>query len=201
MARDNKTLGTFKLEGIDPAPRGVPQIEVTFDIDANGILHVSAKDKKTGKSQQISIKGSSGLSQDEIDRAKRDAEVHAEEDRRRKESAEVRNKADSLVFQVEKQLSELGDKLTDEQKKPIEDRIQKIRDAMASDDNDAIKAASDELEVIFSQAAAAAQSAGFGGAGNAAAPPDETEAASSEPRQAKGKVVDADFEVVDEDRK
>ena len=201
MARDNKTLGTFKLEGIEPAPRGMPQIEVTFDIDANGILHVSAKDKKTGKSQQISIKGSSGLSQDEIDRAKRDAEVHAEEDRRRKESAEIRNKADSLIFQVEKQLAEIGDKVTDEQKKPIVDKIQKIRDAIAADDTATIKSATDELEVIFSQAAAAAQSAGFGSAGADGPAPASAESASSEPRQAKGKVVDADFEVVDEDRK
>ena len=200
MARDNKTLGTFKLEGIDPAPRGVPQIEVTFDIDANGILHVSAKDKKTGKSQQISIKGSSGLSDDEIERAKRDAEIHAEEDRLRKESAETLNKADTLVFQVEKQLAELGDKVTDDQKKPITDQIQKIKDAIAASDTDTIKSATAELEVLFSQAAAAAQSAGF----NPGAQPQSPDSGSqepSEPKQAKGKVVDADFEVVDEDKK
>ena len=200
MARDNKTLGTFKLEGIDPSPRGVPQIEVTFDIDANGILHVSAKDKKTGKTQQISIKGSSGLSDDEIERAKRDAETHAEEDRLRKESAETLNKADTLVFQVEKQLAELGDKVTDDQKKPITDQIQKIRDAIAANDTAAIKAASAELEVLFSQAAAAAQSAGFN-PGAQPQSPDSGSQESSEPKQAKGKVVDADFEVVDEDKK
>ncbi len=199
MARDNKQLGTFKLDGIDAAPRGAPQIEVTFDIDANGILHVSAKDKKTGKSQQISIKGSSGLSQDEIDRAKRDAEVHAEEDRKRKESAEARNKAEALIFQVEKQMSELGDKFTEEQKKPITDEVQKVKDAISSNDTDRIKTASDDLERLFSQASAAAQQAGFdpSAAAGGEAPPSADEA-SNEPKQAKGKVVDADFEVVDE---
>jgi molecular chaperone DnaK len=197
MSRDNKTLGTFKLEGIDPAPRGMPQIEVTFDIDANGILHVSAKDKKTGKSQQISIKGSSGLSQDEIERARRDAELHAEEDRKRKEGAEAKNKAEALVFQVEKQLADLGDKLNDEQKKPINDELQKVKDAVSSGDTDKIKSATDDLERLFSQAAAAAQAAGYNPAdtGGAGPPPEEQP---NEPRQAKGKVVDADFEVVDE---
>jgi molecular chaperone DnaK len=200
MARDNKQLGTFKLDGIDPAPRGVPQIEVTFDIDANGILHVAAKDKKSGKSQQISIKGSSGLSQDEIERAKRDAEIHGEEDKKRKESAEARNKAEALVFQIEKQVAELGDKVTDDQKKPILDEIQKVKDALATNDTDKIKEATDNLERIFSQAAAAAQQAGFNPNDMGGAPPqsDEGEVKSNEPKQAKGKVVDADFEVVDE---
>jgi molecular chaperone DnaK len=200
MSRDNKVLGTFKLEGIEPARRGEPQIEVTFDIDANGILHVAAKDKKTGKSQQISIKGSSGLSQEEIERAKRDAESHADEDRKRKEAAEAKNKAEALVFQVEKQLSELGDKLNDEQKKPITDQLQAIKDAVASNDVDRIKSATDELERLFSQAAAAAQSAGFNPGDAGGPPPDVSgggEAPSNEPKQAKGKVVDADFEEVD----
>jgi molecular chaperone DnaK len=198
MSRDNKQLGTFKLDGIDPAPRGVPQIEVTFDIDANGILHVTAKDKKSGKSQQISIKGSSGLSQDEIERAKRDAELHAEEDKKRKEAAEAKNKAEALIFQVEKQVAELGDKVTDDQKKPILDEVQKVKDAIATGDTDKIREATDNLERLFSQAAAAAQSAGFNPGEAAGAPPSSEEPASSEPKQAKGKVVDADFEVVDE---
>ncbi len=197
MSRDNKVLGTFKLEGIEPARRGEPQIEVTFDIDANGILHVAAKDKKTGKSQQISIKGSSGLSQDEIERAKRDAEAHAEEDRKRKEGAEAKNKAEALVFQVEKQLAELGDKLNDEQKKPITDQLQSIKDAVASNDTDRIKSATDELERLFSQAAAAAQSAGYNPGEAAGGSPDATDSQPNEPKQAKGKVVDADFEEVD----
>jgi molecular chaperone DnaK len=195
MARDNKTLGTFKLEGIEPARRGEPQIEVTFDIDANGILHVSAKDKKTGKSQQISINGSSGLSQDEIDRAKRDAEVHAEEDKKRKEFAEAKNKAEALIFQVEKQLADLGDKINDEQKKPIQDEIQKIHDALATNDTDKIKTATDNLDRMFSEAAMMAQATGGQAppTGPADAPSEPTE-----PKQAKGKVVDADFEVVDD---
>jgi molecular chaperone DnaK len=198
MSRDNKTLGTFKLEGIEPAPRGMPQIEVTFDIDANGILHVSAKDKKTGKSQQISIKGSSGLSQEEIERAKRDAELHAEEDRKRKDAAEAKNKAEALVFQVEKQLADLGDKLTPDQKQPITAELQKVKDAVASGDTDRIKSATDELERLFSQAAAAAQAAGYSPGGESSGPPPRPDESPAEPKQAKGKVVDADFEVVDE---
>jgi len=111
FSRDNKKLGDFRLEGIEPSPRGLPQIEVTFDIDANGILHVSAKDKKTNKEKKISIEGSSGLTDAEIERAKREAEEHADEDRQRKETVEVRNNADSLVYQIEKQLADLGDKV------------------------------------------------------------------------------------------
>lgn len=194
MARDNKQLGTFKLDGIDPAPRGTPQIEVTFDLDANGILNVSAMDKKSGKKQQISIAGSSGLSTEEIERAKRDAELHAEEDLKRKEAAETKNRAESLIFQVEKQLTEMGDKVPDEAKKTVTEAVDRIKSALAANDMDEVKRATDDLERIFSQAAAAAQSAG--GPGPAPAPEDPTEDAG--PKQAKGKVVDADFEVVDE---
>ena len=203
MSRDNKVLGTFKLDGIAAARRGEPQIEVTFDIDANGILNVSAKDKNTGKSQHISIKGSSGLSEEEITKAKRDAELHAEEDKKRKESVEAKNQAETLVFQVEKQLGEMGDKLSDEQKKPITEQLDKIKEAMASNEVDRIKSATDELERLFSQAAAAAQGAGFnpGDMAGEAGPPDADDSGSSEPKQAKGKVVDADFEVVNDDKK
>jgi molecular chaperone DnaK len=208
MARDNKILGTFKLEGIEPAPRGVPQIEVTFDIDANGILNVSAVDKKSGKKQQISIKGSSGLTQEEIDRAKRDAEMHASEDVKRKESAETKNRAESLVFQVEKQLAELGDNVPAEAKTPVTDGIDKIKAALAKNDNDEIKSATDELERLFSQAAAAAQAAGYnpGGGGTTTSSTGtgaggDASAGEEGPKQAKGKVVDADFEVVDENKK
>jgi molecular chaperone DnaK len=205
MSRDNKVLGTFKLDGIAPARRGEPQIEVTFDIDANGILNVSAKDKNTGKSQHISIKGSSGLSEDEIAKAKRDAEVHADEDKKRKESVEAKNQAETLVFQVEKQLGEMGDKLSDEQKKPITDQLDKIKEAVASNEVDRIKSATDELERLFSQAAAAAQGAGFNPADMAGAgaggPPPSVESGSAEHKQANGKVVDADFEVVNDDKK
>jgi molecular chaperone DnaK len=199
MARDNKLLGTFKLEGIEPGPRGTPQIEVTFDLDANGILNVSALDKKSGKKQQISIQGSSGLSQDEIDRAKRDAELHAAEDAKRKESAEAKNRAETLVFNVEKQLAEMGDKAPAEATKPVTDGIDKIKAAIAKGDVEEIKSATDELERLFSQAAAAAQAAGHGAPDmGGTAPANEAPAEESGPKQAKGKVVDADFEVVDD---
>ena len=198
MARDNKLLGTFKLEGIDAAPRGTPQIEVTFDLDANGILNVSAMDKKSGKKQQISIAGSSGLSQDEIERAKRDAETHAEEDLKRKEVAETKNRAESLIFQVEKQLAEMGDKVPDEAKKPVTDAVENIKSAIAANNTEEIKRTTDELERIFSQAAAAAQGAGFNPADMGGAEPQAEAKEDSGPKQAKGKVVDADFEVVDE---
>ncbi len=198
MARDNKQLGTFKLDGITPARRGEPQIEVTFDLDANGILNVSAMDKQSGKKQQISIAGSSGLSQEEIERAKRDAETHAEEDLKRKEDAETKNRAESMIFNVEKQLSEMGEQVPAEAKAPVTDAIDKIKSALAANDMNEVKRTTDELEKIFSQAAAAAQA---GGGTGAPPPQQEAPAEDSGPKQAKGKVVDADFEVVEEDKK
>ncbi|MBU6303206.1 MAG: molecular chaperone DnaK [Verrucomicrobia bacterium] len=199
FSRDNKKLGDFRLEGIEPSPRGLPQIEVTFDIDANGILHVSAKDKKTGKEKKISIEGSSGLTEAEIERAKREAEEHAEEDRQRKESVEVRNNADSLVYQVEKQLAELGDKVTEEQKRPITDAVDKLKKAIETNDSAQIKSATGELEGMFAQAMAAAQAAGVNpedfAAGQGA--PEGDEGGSKGPKKAKGQVIDADAEVVD----
>ena len=203
MISDNKVLGNFRLDGIPPAPRGTPQIEVTFDIDANGILHVSAVDKGSGKEQKISIEGSSGLDDKEIEKAKREAEEFAEQDRKRFESVELKNKADNLVYQVKKQLDELGDKLSGDQKKPVEDAVAKVEEAMKSDDPDEIKQATGELEKTFGEIAAAAQAAGGAdpastGSGPA---PASGEAGSDEPKQAKGKVVDADFEVVDEEQK
>jgi molecular chaperone DnaK len=208
MSRDNKTLGTFKLEGIDPAPRGTPQIEVTFDIDANGILHVSARDKKTGKEQKISIAGSSGLSPDEIEAAKRAAEEHAEEDRKRRDTVEAKNTADSLVYQVEKQLAELGGNLNDDQKRPVTEAVERAKRAIETDNIDEIKSATDALQQrlidLGAMAAAAsatstASTAAPGGEGAAGTGDEEPEMASAQ--QAKGKVVDADFEVVDEDKK
>jgi molecular chaperone DnaK len=194
MFSDNKLLGNFKLDGITPARRGEPQIEVTFDIDANGILHVSAKDKQSGKEQKISIQGSSGLSQDEIEKAKRDAESHAEEDRKRVEKVDAKNKADNLVFSTEKQLGELGDQAPAELKSMLEGKIQAVKDAIASDDVEKINSASSELENSLQALYQAAQQAQGGAAGDA---PDvePAETASNEPKQAKGKVVDA--EVVD----
>ncbi|NUM25226.1 MAG: molecular chaperone DnaK [Candidatus Buchananbacteria bacterium] len=145
MAPDNKTLGRFILDGIPPAPRGVPQIEVTFDIDANGILNVSAKDKGTGKEQKITITASSGLSKEEIEKMKRDAESHAEEDKKKKELAETRNIAETLIFSTEKALKDAGDKIPADQKKPIEEKIEALKKVKDGDDLDAIKKASEEL--------------------------------------------------------
>jgi molecular chaperone DnaK len=145
MAADNKLLGQFDLIGIPPAPRGVPQIDVTFDIDANGIVHVSAKDLATNKEQSIRITASSGLSKDEIDKLVKDAQAHSEEDRKKKELAEVRNQADNLVYSVEKSLAEFGDKISESEKTTIQDKIAQVRKAMEGNDLSAIKAASDEL--------------------------------------------------------
>ena len=194
MFIDNKLLGNFKLDGIASARRGEPQIEVTFDIDANGILHVSAKDKQSGKEQKISIQGSSGLSKDEIEQAKRDAESHADEDKKRVEKVDAKNKADNLVFSVEKQLDELGDQAPTELKEMLAGKIKAVKDAISSDDVDQINSAVAELEGSLQALAQAAQQAQAAGAPQ----PDHEHAAegsSNEPKQAKGKVVDA--EVVD----
>ncbi len=203
LSRDNKQLGVFHLDGIPPAPRGVPQIEVTFDIDANGILHVSAKDLGSGKEQKISITGSSGLSKDEVDKMQKEAELHAEEDRKAKESIEIRNNADSLAYQCEKQLGELGDKIPGDKKAEIESAITAVREALKGDDTDAIKSAYDALQNKFQ----AASEELYKAAGAAAQQP-QPEAgpaggASSEAPKGKadGDVVDAEFEVVDEDDK
>ena len=193
MFADNKLLGNFRLDGISSARRGEPQIEVTFDIDANGILHVSAKDKQSGKEQKISIQGSSGLSKDEIERARQEAESHAEEDRKRVEAVDVKNKAENLAFQVEKQLEELGDKAPAELKADLQGKVLTVRDALKSDDLDAIKAATTELEKTMTELYNAAQQMGGAGAAPEVQPADESN--SDEPRKAKGKVVDA--EVVD----
>jgi molecular chaperone DnaK len=194
MFSDNKLLGNFKLDGISPARRGEPQIEVTFDIDANGILHVSAKDKQSGKEQKISIQGSSGLSKDEIEQAKRDAEAHAEEDKKRVEKVDAKNKAENLVFSVEKQLAELGDNAPAELKSMLEGKIKAVKDAISSDDVNQINSAISDLESSLQALAQAAQQAQAGAAAQPDVEPAE-EPASSEPKQAKGKVVDA--EVVD----
>ena len=199
MFEDNKLLGNFKLDGISPAPRGIPQIEVTFDIDANGILHVSAKDKGTGKEQKISIQGSSGLSKDEIERAKRDAEAHAEEDKKRAEEIDTINQADSLCFSVERQLKDMGDKLPPELKREIEDKVTRLKEAVSKKDITAIKAGKEDLEsrleALYKAAEAAQQSAGAAGPMPGAAPEEES---SDGPRKAKGRVVDA--EIVDDDK-
>ena len=161
MTAGNKTIGRFELVGIPPAPRGVPQIEVTFDIDANGILNVSAKDLATGKEQSIRIQASSGLSEEEIQKMTKDAELHAEEDKKQREAAEVRNQADTLIYSTEKSLQELGDKVDTATKDQINDRIKDLRKAMEGSDTEAIKKAQDDLmqashklaEMMYQQAA------------------------------------------------
>ncbi|MBB5351118.1 molecular chaperone DnaK [Haloferula luteola] len=196
MFSDNKLLGNFKLDGISPARRGEPQIEVTFDIDANGILHVSAKDKQSGKEQKISIQGSSGLSDDEIDKAKKDAEAHAEEDKKRVEAVDTKNKAEHLVFQVEKQLAELPAEAPAELKSGIQAKVDAVKEALKGDDLDAIKNTTTELESALTELYNAAQQAQAAAGAGAPQPEAAPESASSdEPKPAKGKVVDA--EVVD----
>lgn len=207
MVSDNKMLGNFRLDGIQAAPRGMPQIEVTFDIDRNGILKVSAKDKETGKEQNISIEGSSGLSDEEIEKAKQEAEQYADADKEKAEGVEVRNTADNAVYAVKKQLEELGDQLPAEAKAEIDPLVADVEEALKGDDNDKIKEASDALQNKFGELAAAAQQAAAGagvdpaaaaaGAGGAAAGSDDS---SEEPKQAKGKVVDAEFEEVSEEK-
>ncbi|MEA3407827.1 MAG: molecular chaperone DnaK [Chloroflexota bacterium] len=169
MAADNKQLGTFVLDGIPPAPRGVPQIEVTFDIDADGILHVSAEDKATGREQKITIQASSGLTEKEIEQMVRDAEEHAEEDRRKQERIEQRNQADTIAYRAEKTLKELGDKVPSETRSDIENKIQAVREALDGDDIQKIRRLSEELSEALQKVGAAAyqQAGGPGGAGAA----------------------------------
>ncbi|AQT83934.1 chaperone protein DnaK [Paenibacillus larvae subsp. larvae] len=197
MAKDNKTLGRFMLGDIPPAPRGVPQIEVTFDIDANGIVNVSALDKGTGKSQKITITSSSGLTDEEIDKMMKDAESHAEEDRKRKELVEVRNQADQLVYTVDKTIKDLGDKVDQAEIDKANAAKEKVKQALESDNLDNIKKATEELtEVVqqlsvklYEQAAQAQQGTQAGAEGDA-----DTGKAKAD------NVVDADYEVVDEDK-
>ena len=203
MAKDNKQLGTFHLDGIPPAPRGVPQVEVTFDIDANGILNVSAKDLGSGKEQKISITGSSGLSKDEVDKMQKEAEAHAADDAKAKEGVEARNNADSLAYQCEKQLKDLGDKVPGNLKKDVEDLVTKVRDALKGSDTDAIKSATDALQAKFQEVSselykqASAQQAPPPPQGDAAGPGATADAGAAK----QGDVVDAEFEMVDEDKK
>jgi len=204
MAGDNKMLGMFELMGIPSAPRGIPQIEVTFDIDANGIVHVSAKDKATGKEQSIRITASSGLNEDEIKQMVRDAESHAEEDKKKKQLAEARNEADNMVYSVEKSLTEFGDKVSEDEKTSIQAAIDKTKKALESDDVDSIKSAIQELSTVSHKLAeemykkASAQQAG-GGADSGAGHGEGAESGSE--GKPKEDVVDADFEEVDKGKK
>ncbi len=199
MAASNKTLGRFELVGIPPAPRGVPQIEVTFDIDANGIVKVSAKDMATAKEQSIQITASSGLSKDEIDRLIKEAEIHAEDDKKKKELVEARNTADSLIYQTEKSIKELGDKVDAQTKSNVDDITTRLKKAMEGDDAEKIKKLCEELtqsshklaEAMYQQASQAGQQQTAGEAG----------AGYSGSKKADDDVVDADFEEVKDDKK
>ncbi len=196
VASANKTLGKFTLDGIPPAPRGMPQIEVTFDIDANGILHVTAKDKGTGKEQSISIQKPGGLSDDEIEKMIKDAELHAEEDKKRKEEVEVKNTAESLVNAAEKTLKEAEDIATPEQKSKVEDAIGALKTALEGDDIEDIKSKTEALQTaVYDVSSAMYQKAQE----EAAAAASEEETGSSESDE--DTIVDADYEVVDDDKK
>jgi molecular chaperone DnaK len=200
MAAGNKTLGRFELVGIPPAPRGIPQIEVTFDIDANGIVNVSAKDQATGKEQSIQITASSGLSQEEIDNLIKDAEIHADEDKKKRELVDARNSADAMIYSTEKSLNELGDKVDSETKSKVADAISALKKAMESNDVAEIKRLSEELtnashklaEAMYQQASAGQQQNADAAGGQA----DQPGGAAPEED-----VVDADFEEVKEDDK
>ena len=204
FAKDNKSVGRFQLTDIPPAPRGTPQIEVTFDIDANGILNVSAKDLGTGKEQKITITANSGLSEEEVEKMKADAEANADEDRKRRESVETRNQADNVLYQSEKFLKENGDKVPGEQKQQLEDATKALEEALKGSDADPIKSASDALMEVFQkistelyQNAAAAQGAQAGDApvgGSQDTSPQEEEAQEKD----EGPIIDA--EVVEEKR-
>ena len=199
MAANNKTLGRFELVGIPPAPRGIPQIEVTFDIDANGIVNVSAKDLGTGKEQSIRITASSGLSEEEIKQAVKEAEMHAEEDKKKRELVEAKNNADSLIYHTEKTLREMGDKVDGATKQNIEEHVQRLKTAMEGDDAEAIKRGSEELmQASHKVAEAMYQQATKAGAGEAQQQPGE---AASGAAGSDEEVVEAEFEEVDEDKK
>ncbi len=204
MAKDNRTLGKFHLVGIPPAPRGVPQIEVTFDIDANGILNVSAKDLGTGREQKITITSSSGLSKDEVNRMTREGELHADEDKRRKEEVEIKNRADSMVYSVEKLLKENRDKISETDAKSIEEALEEAKNTIKDGDTQKISAAVEKLttashklaEAMYKQAASSRSSGEAGAAGAQQGP---TAGPATDSTKGEGEVIDA--EVVDSDDK
>jgi molecular chaperone DnaK len=200
FAKDNKPLGNFELTGLPPAPRGVPQIEVAFDIDANGIVHVHAKDLATGKQQSMQITGGSALGKEDIDRMIKEAEVHAEEDRKRREAVELRNEADNLVFRTEKLLSENADKITDDVKQPVEEAIAELKTALEGEDNDAVKAAVEKLNTTSAQLGQAMYAAAQASqqAPTEAGEPSEHAESNGASSTADEDVVDA--EIVDDDQ-
>ena len=192
MAANNKSLGKFILDGIPPAPRGIPQIEVTFDINANGILEVTAQDKATGRSQNITITASSGLNDDEVEQMRRDAELHADEDRKRRELIEARNQADNMVYSAEKTLTDLGDKAPADLKTQVEDAAAKVREVKDGEDIEAIKGATNELSQVMQKLGEAA----FAQAGQTPPPDPETEGEPPSDDQDDGDVVEGEFKQV-----
>ena len=200
MAADNRTLGRFHLDGIPPAPRGVPQIEVTFDIDSNGILHVAAKDKATNKEQSIRITSSSGLSKEEVEKMRRDATEHAAEDKNKKEAVEIKNQADSLVFQTKKQISEMGDKMSAASKAKLETEIKKVEDAIAANNSDQIKSATESLNKIWSEVASELYAqAGAAGQAPHEGPQSGPQETGEQTKKDEKEVQDASYEVVDDE--
>jgi molecular chaperone DnaK len=194
MATDNKSLGRFNLDGIPPAPRGIPQIEVTFDIDANGIIKVTAQDKATSRSQHITITASSGLREDEVERMRKEAEEHAEDDRHRKELVEARNNADNAAYTAEKTLRDLGDKVPADMKKKVEDQVTKVRQVMSSDDTAKIKSTTDELFQTIQQIGAAAYQQSGPAAGGTSGPSDSSGPSGPQQPGPNGEdVVDGEF--------
>lgn len=201
MANDNRELGRFDLVGIPPAPRGVPQIDVTFDIDANGIVHVSAKDLGTGKEQKIRIESSSGLSEEEINRMVQDAEKHAEEDKKKKEEVEAKNNADHMIYQTEKLLKESGDKLQPSDKSEIETKVSALKSAIDSNNTDNIKRATEELQSAWSKASEYLYKQGQQAGGQTGQQSQANETNSEDTGRKDDSVVDADYEVVDDNDK
>jgi molecular chaperone DnaK len=205
MAADNKTIGRFHLDGIPPAPRGVPQIEVTFDIDANGILHVSAKDLGTGREQKITITASSGLTEDEIKKMVKDAEAHADDDRQRREGAETRNMAENAAYQAEKLIKEHGAKISEDKKKRVEAAVEKVKAAIKANDTDDIKSAvenlNNEMQAVSSDLYAQARSSGGSGERERPGPKPGGEPGKGGDGKKEGDVIDADFEMVDDSKK
>ena len=200
FANDNRTLGRFHLDGIPPAPRGIPQVEVTFDIDANGILNVSAKDKGSNKEQSIRIESSSGLSQEEIDKMQHDAEAHAEEDKQRREAVDRRNEADQLVYATEKSLEEHGDKIGEEDKKAIEDTLAETKKTLEGEDDEAIKTSMEALQQASHKLAEEMYKEAQAQQGPEGGPAPEGDADQPQGGADEG-AVDADFEVVDDEKK
>jgi molecular chaperone DnaK len=199
MAQDNRTLARFILEGIPPAPRGIPQVEVTFDIDANGILNVKAKDKGTGKEQKVTITASSGLSEEDIEKMKKDAEAHSDEDTQKKEAIDTKNQADSMIYQTEKLLKDNAEKISDETKKKVEDAIAELKTVLETEDAEKIKAETEKCQqVVYSVSEELYKAGAADEAAQGAAQPG-AEQASEEP--AKEDVVDAEFTEVDEEKK